>query len=205
MPEASVRRRGTGDPEAATWAKNQGSPVGLEPVGSSSAGPANVSSFLGGTSSLLKRSPIPASPARSRKAPRVTPPARGRPCSESRPRRSAQPGGRSASGAERAEAMDGRGKRPATGHGHARSGEAPPARSGVDHRFVVCKRVDEVSRPTFSDPSVMPRSGSPPARGRRRVCRERGRASRRSRSRNDSRRGIGRGCRSCRHGRSLAG
>ena len=42
-------------------------------MGRSSAGPAKVSSFLGGTSSLLKRSPIPASPTRSRKAPRVTP------------------------------------------------------------------------------------------------------------------------------------
>ena len=41
----------------------QRSPHAPEPVGGSSAGPAKVSSFLGGTSSLLKRSPIPASPA----------------------------------------------------------------------------------------------------------------------------------------------
>ncbi len=39
-----------------------GTPGG-RPVGGSSAGPAKVSSFLGRTSSLLKRSPIPASPA----------------------------------------------------------------------------------------------------------------------------------------------
>jgi len=37
---------------------------GGEPARAPSAGPAEVSSFLGGTSSLLKRSPIPASPVR---------------------------------------------------------------------------------------------------------------------------------------------
>jgi len=57
MAEVSVRRRGTGDPEATLGPEVRG----LEPVGGSSAGPAKVSSFLGGTSSLLKRSPIPAS------------------------------------------------------------------------------------------------------------------------------------------------
>ena len=41
---------------------------GGQPRGDPSAGPAKVSSFLGGTSSLLKRSPIPASPPRWKEA-----------------------------------------------------------------------------------------------------------------------------------------
>ena len=41
---------------------------GGQPMGDPSAGPAKVSSFLGGTSSLLKRSPIPASPPRWKEA-----------------------------------------------------------------------------------------------------------------------------------------
>jgi|GEM_PF-5941191 len=65
MAEVSVRRRGTGDPEATLGPEVRG----LEPVGGSSAGPAKVSSFLGGTSSLLKRSPIPASPDRCEEQP----------------------------------------------------------------------------------------------------------------------------------------
>ena len=45
---------------------------GGRPVGGTSAGPAKVSSFVGGTSSLLERSPIPASPTRLKEARRAT-------------------------------------------------------------------------------------------------------------------------------------
>ena len=69
MAEVSVRRRGTGDPEATLGPRIGECPEGLEPVGGSSEGPAKVSSFLGGTSSLLKRSPIPASPDRCEEEP----------------------------------------------------------------------------------------------------------------------------------------
>ena len=65
-----VRRRGMGDPEATFDIEApEGYPAGGEPVGGPSAGPAKVSSFVGGTSSLLKRSPIPASPERCQNGP----------------------------------------------------------------------------------------------------------------------------------------
>jgi hypothetical protein len=81
--------------------------IGDLPVGDSSAGPAKVSSFVGGTSSLLERSPIPASPLRwGSTAQLQRPAARGRPCSVSRRSRQAEPGRRSAGGSERAEGMD---------------------------------------------------------------------------------------------------
>ena len=101
IPQAEARRRNPQPPSPhygiAGVAKVHGRP---EPEGTRTPSWCRTCEwFVGGagksfvvprrTSSLLKRSPIPASPARWKKqsAQRLTLPARGRPCSVSRPRR----------------------------------------------------------------------------------------------------------------------
>ena len=109
-------------------AQDLGRPAGLGPVGGSSAGPANVSSFLrclvtpqAFADPRLACALLTTRHDQPRPATRVCPLARGRPCSESRRSRQAEPWMAKRRRVRASGGHEGRSERPATGRGRPRS------------------------------------------------------------------------------------
>ena len=127
-PDPSFQQKAGWRSQKSVSAQDLGRPAGLGPVGGSSAGPANVSSFLrclvtpqAFADHRLAYALAPTSKGQQQLATSVCPLARGRPCSESRRSRQAEPWMAKRRRVRASGGHEGRSERPATGRGRPRS------------------------------------------------------------------------------------